>query len=80
MEGEEYDTRVLVRHNFSLAMITIYDVFVLRVTASKDRAKLEIDPKIKTRFGGHGLKDCFRVTEHPAVALKVKHSALFILV
>ena len=24
-----------------------------------------------TRFGGHGLKDCSRVTEHPAVALKV---------
>ena len=47
MEGEEYDTRVLVRHNFSPAMITIYDVSVLRVTASKDRAKLEIDPKIK---------------------------------
>ena len=29
---------------------------------------------------GHGLNDWFRVTEHPAVALKVKHSALFILV
>ena len=29
---------------------------------------------------GTGLKDWFRVTEHPAVALKVKHSALFILV
>ena len=32
---------------------------------------IKFDFFFDTRFGGHGLKDCSRVTEHRAVALKV---------
>ena len=62
-------------------------VFYTKISAGNHCAFASRSPQIfikfdffDTRFGGHGLKDCFRVTEHPAVSLKVKHSALFFLV